>query len=151
MTQHLWIIPVRLRLLVACASAALLFACATTTRTAPQSAAIENVRDTNWTLTSIDGVAPRAPAPTLTFGAQYRFSGQGGCNPFYGIYGNDNGRIAIRTVRAANEVCDGAVMDQERAYLDALRTAQQIDLRADGMLRVDGAQNSVMLFTPDSP
>jgi heat shock protein HslJ len=69
---------------------------------------------------------------TATFAADGAISGSGGCNRFTGSYETDGGDIDIGELAATRMACASpeGVMEQETAYLDALRSA--VGFRADG-------------------
>lgn len=111
------------------------------------------IRNSTWSLESVSGQAPVAgTSPVLTFHEQYRISGQGGCNQFFGIYGADDREVAIRTVQAAQQQCAPEIMQQEQTFLEALRNAEDMSIGDDGRLTVRGPQQRVALvLTPVAP
>lgn len=132
------ILPVSLSLLA--------WACATPQQGGASSDALSG---SNWALVSMDAAAPIAEhQPTLQFGQEYRLSGTSGCNQFYGIYGEDNGQVRIRAVRAGSTRCEAPLMQQETRYFAILRSAAGIEIAEDGTLHVRSAQGGELVFQP---
>ena len=74
---------------------------------------------------------------TATFGADDRLAGSAGCNNYFASYRVDGEAIAIAigvpgTTRKACAEPDG-VMEQERLYLEALRSAATFQIDGDKM------------------
>ncbi|MGE3142482.1 MAG: META domain-containing protein [Hyphomonadaceae bacterium] len=122
-----------------------LFAFASASTQAQAAVSRRDIAGTNWTLQSLAGQPINAEnAPTLAFGPQYRLSGNGGCNPFFGVYGESRSNdVVIRTVDAAGAQCDAPVMTQEQTFLDILRTAHSIELEDNGVLTVTSGDGRV--------
>jgi heat shock protein HslJ len=108
-----------------------------------------DVRNSTWTTETISGQrAVSQPAPTVTFHEAYRISGVGGCNQFFGIYGADDGDVAIRTLQSRQGECAPEVMAQERAFFDALRNAEDMSIGDDRRLTVRGPHRNVIVLRP---
>jgi heat shock protein HslJ len=54
-------------------------------------------------------------------------AGHGGCNRFFGAYTQDGGAIKIGPLAATRMMCEPAVMDAERAWLQMLERARRIE------------------------
>ena len=102
-----------------------------------------------WTLVSYG--SPDAPvavlenAPiTLTFSAE-GIGGSAGCNSYFGAFQYDVGTITFTDIGSTLIACEQPIMDQETAYLEALRTATAYQI-TDGQLQItyDGG---VLSFT----
>lgn len=138
-----------LRYVTAGAAALLLAACASASGMSG-TASRGDLRGTDWTLVALNGAAPAGAAPTLSFGEQYRVTGEAGCNSFYGIYGLDEDGVAIRSIEAAQNTCaDAAVMQLESTYLSLLRDAETLAISDDGRLSVSGDAGTAV-FAPTS-
>jgi heat shock protein HslJ len=106
----------------------------------------DDVSDTSWSVEQINGSTPPVPA-TMTFGEKYRFSGSTGCNPFFGIYGEDGKDLAIRTVAAANGPCDTAA-EQQAALLRILKDDPRVEVEGNGKLSISGKAGGVIMLAP---
>lgn len=104
-----------------------------------------------WTLVSYGptdapvAVLPNAPV-TLIF-APEGIGGGAGCNSYFGAFQFDVGVISFSDIGSTLIACDQPIMDQETAYLEALRTASAYQITADGQLQItyDGG---VLTFAP---
>lgn len=111
-------------------------------------AAVSDLRDTKWSLASINDAPPAAQSPpTISFLHEYRISGWTGCDAFFGIYGEDRSKIAVRTVVSAKTSCAGPVNVQEEAFLNILASTPNLSLRPDGTLLVESAKAGEMILT----
>ena len=86
-----------------------------------------------------------ADRPAFNLDKQYRLRGFGGCNTFSTTaYPLREQRFAVGPLALTKKQCDKGVMETERAYLVALRTAMQWDL--DGLTLVIKGQNGELRF-----
>lgn len=88
-----------------------------------------------WNLVSYDTADAPQPvletAPvTLTFAAD-GVTGSAGCNNYFGPFSFDQGTIRFAGLGSTLMACDQPVMDQESAYLEALRTATAYQIEGD--------------------
>ena len=88
-----------------------------------------------WTVVEIGGapiiVGSRV---TLAFAPDSRVSGHASCNDFTGAYTLSGEGLAISSVAGTRMMCDAALMDQERRWLDAIGGVQRFSIAADGAL-----------------
>jgi heat shock protein HslJ len=106
------------------------------------------LQNTTWQVQTINGAAPASSSPlTLTFGQQYRLYGSTGCNPFYGIYGEDDNHVAIRTAAAAP--C--STSEGQDAFLGILQSTPSLTLEKDGRLTIVGAKGRMTLTRSAQP
>ncbi len=83
--------------------------------------------------------------PSFSLDKQYRARGFGGCNTFSTTaYPLREQRFAVGPLALTKKQCDKAVMEAERAYFVALRTAMQWDL--EGLTLVIKGQNGELRF-----
>ena len=83
--------------------------------------------------------------PAFSLDKQYRARGFGGCNTFSTTaYPLREQRFAVGPLALTKKQCDKAVMEAERAYFVALRTAMQWDL--EGLTLVIKGQNGELRF-----
>jgi heat shock protein HslJ len=88
-----------------------------------------------WTVVEI-GEAPLVAGSkvTLDFAPDGVVSGHASCNSFTGAYALSGEGLAISRVAGTRMMCDAALMDQERRFLDALGGVQGFSIGADGAL-----------------
>ena len=62
---------------------------------------------------------------TVTFNSDGTLNGSGGCNNYNGRYTANDGRITVSEISQTNSLCvvPGGIMEQESAYINALRAA----------------------------
>jgi putative lipoprotein len=101
-----------------------------------------------WVATDIDD-APAAAGvrSTLTFGADGRVTGKGGCNSYFGTYKlDDDDGLAISAIGSTKMACPGPQMTQETKFLSILGGATKFAFEDDGALVVmAGEDQSVLL------
>ncbi len=84
---------------------------------------------------------------TLAF-VEGRVSGRGGCNVYSGPVEFGGGKIKIGTLISTKMACvEPGLMQQESAYLNALRTAQRYSIDADEKLTID-TQSGALVYSP---
>ena len=140
-----------LRTLAMIGIASLLAACgqtptprATPSATTPSAGA--SIAGTRWLLESIAG-APIAGGTTVTahFAADGTVNGSDGCNRYRGSYTVTGDTVQVADSLASTQMaCDPAVMDQARAYLDALLAARGFAVEND-RLELTGQGGAVLL------
>jgi heat shock protein HslJ len=83
----------------------------------------------SWVATSLNGKPYSGPdRPTLALDQQYRAKGFGGCNTYSAtMYPLREQRLATGPLALTKKQCDKGVMETERAFFIALRTAAQWD------------------------
>ena len=83
----------------------------------------------SWVALSLNGKAYSGPdRPTFVLDKQYRAKGFGGCNTFSAtFYPLREQRLAAGPLALTKKQCDKAVMETERAFFIAIRTAAQWD------------------------
>jgi heat shock protein HslJ len=88
-----------------------------------------------WTVTEI-GAAPLIAGSkvTLDFAPDGRVSGHASCNNFTGAYTLSGEGLAISKVAGTRMMCDTALMDQERRFLESLGGVRNFSFAADGAL-----------------
>lgn len=100
-----------------------------------------------WILTALDGQPPLPGSHlTITF-AQSEFSGFGGCNRFGGRYGVERNYVRPDTIQRTLEGCLGeGILEQERAYVDAVQAGGQFRLDGDRLEILDQAGQVKLAF-----
>ena len=95
--------------------------------------------NTEWMMASYGGPGAETPVleeteVTVWFGAESQAGGFTGCNTFGAAYVVGDGSLSFREIIATEIACPG-LMEQEREYLEALRTAGDFEL-TDYRLRI---------------
>ncbi len=105
-----------------------------------------------WVLVSIRREAPVAKSRiTLRFDDEGA-GGYGGCNWYGGAYEASNGKLEWKEMSSTLRACaDGALTDQERAYLDALGTVERYRIEGDRLVLTDGGGEPVLELTRRAP
>lgn len=75
-------------------------------------------------------------ASTITFEADGRVHGRGGCNRYFGSVAIDGERLALGPLGATKMACPPALMDQESRFFEALQTAERWSFDEHGLLLV---------------
>ena len=102
-----------------------------------------------WTIVWLHGVDLVAgKAATLSFDADGRLSGSGGCNRLSGSYtlSGDGSTIAISNVSSTRMLCEGPVMSFERALIAALQSVGSASIDKDDRLVLGRAGTSVVIL-----
>ena len=82
-----------------------------------------------WVAVSLDGKPFTGERPSFILDQQFRARGFGGCNTFSATaYPLREQRFAVGPIAFTKKACDKNVMEAERRFLVALRTAVQWDL-----------------------
>jgi heat shock protein HslJ len=99
---------------------------------------------TAWTVSSINAqpMLPDAP-PTMTFSADGRVSGSGGCNGFFAPYQTDGDKLTVGLVGSTLMLCEGPVGAQESAFFSGLGGATSWRIADTGDLEIEGAAKIV--------
>jgi heat shock protein HslJ len=100
----------------------------------------------SWIAVTLNGKPySGADRPAFSLDKQYRARGFGGCNTFSTTaYPLREQRFAVGPLALTKKQCDKGVMEAERAYLVALRTAMQWDM--DGLTLVIKGQSGELRF-----
>ena len=87
---------------------------------------------------------------TVTFNADGTLSGSGGCNIYNGRYTANNGQITVSEISQTSSLCafPGGVMEQESAYINALRAATTFEFpdRTTQMLMRNAAGQEILRY-----
>ena len=100
----------------------------------------------SWVVMTLNGKPySGADRPSFSLDKQYRARGFGGCNTFSTTaYPLREQRFAVGPLALTKKQCDKGVMELERAFFVAMRTAMQWDL--DGLNLVIKGQNGELRF-----
>jgi heat shock protein HslJ len=75
-------------------------------------------------------------ASTITFEADGRVQGRGGCNRYFGSSTIEGERLSLGPLGATKMTCAPALMDQETRFFEALQTAERWTFDEHGLLLV---------------
>jgi heat shock protein HslJ len=78
-------------------------------------------------------------ASTISFEADGRVHGRGGCNRYFGAATIDGERISFGALGSTRMACSPALMDQEARFFEALESAERWRLDEHGLLLIDSA------------
>ncbi|MEX0955634.1 MAG: META domain-containing protein [Rhizobiaceae bacterium] len=96
--------------------------------------------DIVWQVTELAGADPiAAHVPTLTINLAGSAGGNTGCNVYFATATVDGASISFSAIGSTYIACDDAIMDQERAFLQALGLTTQFEVNAGGLLLLDRA------------
>lgn len=125
--------PRRFPLAIACCFSGLLAAaCAALAPETPISTS--ELSGTRWVASSIDGAPVAGRPPEITFGAEDRLSGTGGCNRLFAVYEAARGFLDVRGLGRTEMACDRQVMRQEEAFVDVLQNAERYQREEDRLI-----------------
>lgn len=129
---------------------------------APQSMILKMVRqsemppsptifDITWLVDEIGGGAVSGGThPTFTVSADGRVSGQGPCNRYFGTAEVHDGTIQIGEVGSTFMACEPDVMDQEKAFLEALQKAAGFRFRDGKLIFADSVGKDILRLSSSS-
>lgn len=115
-----------------------------------------SLEGTQWLLVSLGGATPLASTapPSAEFSAD-EISGSTGCNHYFGAYEVSGTEITIRDLASTEMACmdPEGMMDQEQAFLAALRETANYSLAGDRLEFLDATGSVRMVFeaAPASP
>lgn len=119
---------------------------AETTEAATGAPDASGLAGTSWTLTQIDGAAVDASVgATLTFSADGKATGVGGCNGFGGSYSTSGTNVTFSELVSTEMACIGPKMDVETQYLGALQGTDSFSLSGDALV-ISGANGVKLTF-----
>jgi heat shock protein HslJ len=88
-------------------------------------------------------------ASTVTFEADGRVQGRGGCNRYFGASTIEGERVSFGQLGSTRMACPPALMDQEARFFQALQTAERWTLDEHGLLLVySGGADEPSRFAP---
>ena len=128
-------------------------AAAPTVAAPPAAAAVSappvSLLGTAWRLERLTGAAVKGGTqPTLEFPAEGRASGNGSCNRFNGIVSIQDGAIMFGGLATTRKDCPEAVMQQEEAYLSALRESVRFEADAEKLTIHSAGREEPLRFVP---
>ncbi len=104
---------------------------------------------TAWRLERLTGAAVKGGTqPTLEFPTEGRASGNGSCNRFNGIVSVQDGAIMFGGLATTRKACVDAVMQQEEAYLSALRESVRFEANAEQLTIHSAGREEPLRFVP---
>jgi putative lipoprotein len=117
------------------------------------SAAPVGIVGPTWLVSRIGGTDTVVGSqPTMTFGADGRVEGTGGCNSYGGPYKLDGAAIDVGELASTMMLCaDQSIAAQETTFFAALGGAQTWQVTDTGDLMLDGASEIVANPAPAEP
>lgn len=86
---------------------------------------------------------------TITFGADDRAYGTGGCNHWFAGYGIEGEILRFSRVGSTRRLCSPELMEQEQRFFDSLRQVRRWDLSPLGELRLWPEEGKPLRLQPD--
>ena len=108
----------------------------------------QNLTENIWLLAELNGEPP-LPGTSITadFGEDGTVAGSSGCNSYSTTYAVDGDQIEFgEQVASTMMACEEPVMEQERAYLDALSNSTRFDIVDDDLVLYDVADGELARF-----
>ena len=114
----------------------------------PATSILDQLLGTDWNLVAWEGmtILPEA-VPTLAF-EENGFGGTTGCNHYFAKADFDDTNVSVAEIGMTEMFCEG-VMEQERAYVQALQTAES--LAVEGEALIIHTPEGDMTFQPPMP
>lgn len=112
----------------------------------------DNLANTGWTLSSYGKPGAQTPVvasakTTLSFDAEGRVSGSGGCNSYGGQYRVAQGMISFQQVVSTMMACtDPQIMQQEQQYFKALESTGKFEISADRLTIAYDSGQALLTF-----
>jgi heat shock protein HslJ len=92
---------------------------------------------TSWRAETIMGrPVIDSSASTITFEADGRVHGRGGCNRYFGSSTIDGARLALGQLGSTRMACPEALMEQETRFFQALQGAERWTIDEHGLLLI---------------
>ena len=107
------------------------------------------LEQTGWQLENLNGDEPVGDRQlTLSF-EDGQATGQAGCNAFGGSYRQQSDSLTFSELMQTLMACPGAegIMEQERAYMDALGAIERFELRNGSLVLFDGQDQPLLVFS----
>jgi putative lipoprotein len=129
---------------------------------APQSMVLKMVRSSEmppsptifgitWLVEEVGGTPIRGQTPsTFTVGADGKVSGRGPCNSYFGTAQVGDGTIEIGEIGSTFMACEPDVMEQEKAFLEALRKAAGFRISEGKLTFADTAGKDILRLSAGS-
>ena len=108
----------------------------------------QNLTDNIWLLAELNGVSP-LPGTSITadFSEDGTVAGSSGCNNYSTSYAVDGDQIEFgEQIASTMMACPEPVMEQERAYLDALSNSTRFEIVNDELVLYDAGDGELARF-----
>jgi heat shock protein HslJ/membrane-bound inhibitor of C-type lysozyme len=93
------------------------------------------LRNTHWEVVRIDGSAlVDGSVATMIFNDDGELAGDTSCNRYFGRWSVSGASASFEPAGVTRRACEPAVMEQERAFLDALSAVDRVEQGEDGVL-----------------
>jgi len=106
-----------------------------------------NLENTSWRVLSIDGVdILEQRAPNLSLKEDGQLAGSTGCNNFFGSWSAADAVASFDAAGISLRACEPELMEQERAFLEALRIISAAETSPEGTLSLLDESSTVRLL-----
>jgi len=105
-----------------------------------------------WNLSSLmDQKLAAGSSISVEFTDDGRVSGSAGCNRYSGAYTTSGNSLTISAPLATTMMaCEGAIMDQEIAYLQALGEVKKFEISGDQLTLLDADKKAILVYQMQS-
>lgn len=103
---------------------------------------LESVNDSSWMIEKINGKPVISGQEAILSFSEGRISGTAGCNRLMGGYSQTGDKLSFQTIAVTMMACQPALMQQERAVLDALGTGVSIEHKDQRNMILHGANGA---------
>lgn len=115
---------------------------------------VSSLADTSWQFVGWEENSSllEGTAITLKFKGD-RLNGSSGCNGYTAIYQRDTSEIDVRRVATTRMICPPEIVEQEEAFLQALRSARSYEINDRGQLRIfyqSDRDSGILVFTSET-
>jgi heat shock protein HslJ len=83
---------------------------------------------------------------TITFGMDATMGGNGGCNPYSGVYGVTGPSIAIGHLSSGKKTCGDDADQQEQLYFTLLQEAVVFEIADSQLILSDVSDNEILRY-----
>lgn len=106
-----------------------------------------NLENTSWRVLSIDGSdVLEQGVPNLILNEDGQLAGSTGCNNFFGRWSVSEAVASFDTAGVTMRACEPELMEQELAFLEALRIISAAEMSTEGTLSLLGESSTVRLL-----
>jgi heat shock protein HslJ len=108
------------------------------------------LQDTQWVLVTLAGEPPLPGTALFAEFSADEISGSAGCNTYFATYAVDGSEITIGDVASTEMWCmePAGVMDQEHAFLAALKSAAGYKLSGAQLDLLNATERVILTFEP---
>lgn len=112
-----------------------------------EAGSILNLENTTWRVLSIDGAdVLEQGAPNIILNEDGQLAGSTGCNNFFGRWSVSDAAASFDAAGVTMRACEPELMEQEHAFLEALRNISAAETSPEGTLSLLDESSTVRLL-----